>query len=179
MSLAAVAERYARALFELGVEAGQLAQVTGEVRRVADLYRESPDLKYVLGNPVIPDDKREALIGDLSSRLGLSAAVQSALRLMAARHRLPALPDMSRELERLADEQAGVVRVTVTSAQPLSDAYCRELGIELEQVTRRKVVLERRQDPALLGGVITRIGDRIIDGSVRGRLDALARQLLA
>ena len=179
MSLAAVAERYARALFDLGVETGQLAQVTEQVRRVADLYRESPDLKYVLGNPVIPEDKREALISDLSSRLGLSATVQSALRLMAARRRLPALPDMSKELERLADEQAGVVRVTVTSAEPLSDTYYRELGTELEQVTRRKVVLERRQDPALLGGVITRIGDRIIDGSVRGRLDALARQLLA
>jgi F-type H+-transporting ATPase subunit delta len=86
---------------------------------------------------------------------------------------------MSKELERLADEQAGVVRVTVTSAQRLSETYYRELGTELEQVTRRKVVLERREDPALLGGVITRIGDRVIDGSVRGRLDALARQLLA
>ena len=82
-------------------------------------------------------------------------------------------------LTRLADEKAGVLRATVTSARPLSEDYYRSLAAELEKRTSRKILLERREDPTLLAGIVTRIGDHTIDGSVRGRLAALERQLLA
>jgi len=82
-------------------------------------------------------------------------------------------------LAHLADEKVGVLRATVTSAEPLSEDYYQKLASELEKRTSRKILLERRQDPTLIAGVITRIGDHTIDGSLKGRLAALERQLLA
>jgi F-type H+-transporting ATPase subunit delta len=79
----------------------------------------------------------------------------------------------------LADEQAGVARATVISAEPLSDAYAQRLTQELETMTGKRVVLKRAQDPDLLAGVVIRIGDQVIDGSARARLYALKSQLLS
>jgi F-type H+-transporting ATPase subunit delta len=88
------------------------------------------------------------------------------------------LSDITRDLTRLADEAAGVVRATVISATPLSDGYCRRLTALLEQLTQRRIRLAQQRDPSLLGGVVARIGDNTIDGSIRGRLDDLEQQVL-
>ena len=90
---------------------------------------------------------------------------------------MSALPDIARRLGSLADEKAGVLRASVTSAGQLSESYYEKLKAELEGLTGRKIVLERKQDPSLIAGVVTRIGDNTIDGSVRGKLDQLERQL--
>ena len=81
-------------------------------------------------------------------------------------------------LDRLSDEKAGVLRATVTSATALSDAYCDRLRGELEKRTGKKVVLDRAVDPSLLGGVITRIGDQVIDGSLKSRFATMRAALL-
>jgi F-type H+-transporting ATPase subunit delta len=177
MSNAAIADRYARAIFELGDETGQLAQMSEQVQRVASVFESSEELRHALDNPVVDDQKRDALIKDLGTRLGLSQHAQNAIRLLAARRRLRALPEIARALRRLADEKAGVLRATVTSAQPLSEVYYQKLVSELERVTQRKILLEKQQDPSLIAGVVTTIGDHTIDGSLKGRLAALERQL--
>ncbi len=178
MSLAAVAERYARALCELAVESGQLEATTQQVTDVAALYDSSPDLRAVLDNPIVPEATRAAVLDAVVQRLGLGTAARNTVRLLVRRRRLTALPELARALRRLADERTGMIRAVVTSATPLIEADAQRLAEQLARTTRQKVVLERRVDPTLLAGVVTRIGDKVIDGSLRGRLDALERRLL-
>ena len=102
----------------------------------------------------------------------------NAILLLAQRRRLAVLPELARQLVRLADEQTGVVRATVTSAVPLAPGYVSDLEKALAHMTKRRVVLEQQQDPTLVGGLVTRIGDNTIDGSIKGRLADLERQLL-
>jgi F-type H+-transporting ATPase subunit delta len=111
--------------------------------------------------------------------LGLLELSTNALRLLARRRRLSALPDIAKRLSTLADEKAGIVRAEVTSATALPESIFTQLQEKLEKATKKKVVLERKQDPSLIAGMITRIGDNTIDGSVAGRLHELERQLLS
>lgn len=178
MSQAPVADRYARAIFELGVETGQLSAITEQVRRFARAYGTSPELRAVLDNPVIEAEKRDAMLADLASRLGLSGNGLNLIKLLAQRKKLRAVPEIAQRLDRFTDEQAGVVRATVTSARAMPDSFYQRLVSELEAATSRKIVLERREDPSLIGGFVTRIGDNTIDGSIRGRLDEIERQLV-
>ncbi len=173
----AVAERYARAISELGVETNDPA-LTGQIQKFAELYAGSPELKSMLDNPLVEETKREAVLRDLAQRLGLGQMAVNTLRLLAERRRLHALPDISRRLGTLADEKAGVLRAVVTSAAPLPDSYYQKLTAELEKASSRKIVIEKKQDPSLIAGVVTRIGDHTIDGSLKGRLQELERQLL-
>ena len=177
MSRAAIAERYARAIFELGNESGQLVQLSDQIKKFADVYAGSRELRDVFENPVINEHQKEGLLKDLSARLSLSDTARNAVRLMARRRRLHALPEVARFLQKMSDEKAGILRATVTSAKPLSETYYRQLVSELEKATNCRIVLHKEQDPTLLAGVITRIGDNTIDGSVRGQLRALHRQL--
>lgn len=177
MTHGAIAERYARAIFDLGLETGQLTQISEQIRRVAELYQSSPELRAALDNPVVAESKRDALVKDIAARLSLSQPAASAIRLLAVRRRLKALPEIARQLGKLADEKAGILRATVVSAQPLPESYYRELQAELEKATSRKIVLEKEQDPSLIAGVVARIGDNTVDGSIKGRLAALEREL--
>lgn len=178
-SEATVAERYARAIFELGVETGTLAALVDQIRRFAAAYAESADLRSVLENPVVPLEQRQNILGELASRLGFGPSALNTVRYLASRRRLAVLPDIAKRLDSLSDEKQGVVRATVTSAAPLSEAFYQRLAEELAKLVGKKVVLDRREDPSLIAGVVTRIGDNTIDGSLRGRLDTLERTLLS
>lgn len=179
MSFEAVAKRYAQAIFELGVESSSVAALTDEVKQMAHVYEASPELRSVLENPLVSEAERQGVIDELASRMGLSATGKNTLGLLAQRRRIAALPAISKELARLADERAGVLRGTVTSAGPLSEAYFQKLQREVERMTGKKVLLERLQDPELIAGLVVKIGDRIIDGSARARLDQMREQLLS
>ncbi len=178
MSVGAVGERYARALFELADESGQLAAVTDEIGNLAAAYAASPELRSVLDNPLVQPEQRAAILRAVADRLGLGSLVLNTVRLLARRRRLAALPEVSRSLVRLTDEKLGVVRAHVATATPLSESFCARLVAALERRTGKRVVLDLEVDPGLIAGVVTRIGDHIIDGTLDGRLRALERQLL-
>ena len=174
-----IAERYARAIFALGVETGTLAALADQVRKFADAYQSSLDLRSVLDNPIIPADKRQAILAEVAARLGFGPFALNTVRYLAARRRLGVLPDIAKRLDSLSDEQAGLVRATVTSAEALPESFYQRLTEQLTTLIGKKVVLDRREDPTLIAGVVTRIGDNTIDGSIRGRLEQLERQLLS
>lgn len=178
MISSAVIERYARAIFELGVETGQLTQLTDQVRQFAAVYASSRELRMVGENPLIPEEQRDAVIKEVGTRLGLTELGLNAVRLLAQRRRLSALQDVAKRLGGLADEKAGIVRAKVVSAAPMTEDFYSKLAQKLEAKTRMKVVIERAQDPSLIAGVVTKIGDNTIDGSLKGRLQALERSLL-
>jgi len=179
VSAETVAQRYAQAIFDLGVETSNLSKLVEDVHQLAHLYQQTSDLKKILGNPLISEEARLATINDLADRLGLSPLGKNAAGLLARRKRMFALPAIAAELDRLADEKAGIARATVISAEPLSDAYEQRLTQELQLMTGKKIVLERKHDPDLLAGLVVHIGDHVIDGSARARLSELASKLLS
>lgn len=178
MSTEAIGRRWARAIFEIGKETGTLAALTREIGAFADLYGSNAELAEVLDNPLVPEPQREGVIVDIAGRLNLSETARSSLRLLAQKRRLRALPDVARQLARLADEEAGVIRAEVTSAADLSPSYLDRLRGELERATGKRVAITHRKDPSLIAGVVTKIGDQVIDGSVRARLAGFREALL-
>lgn len=179
MSEGAVVQRYAQAIFELGLEAGDLGPLTEQIQTMAEQWAANRELQVALEDPVLEEDRRQRLLTEVAERLGIRGTALGALKVMSQRRRLAALPGLARELTRLSDEHHGVLRASVTSATPLPDRYYAALTSKLESATRKKIVLEKHEDPALIGGVVLRIGDTIIDGSIRGRLGQLERRLLA
>lgn len=179
MSRAVVATRYARAIFDLGVETNTLPELCEKVGRFARLYAESDELKSVLDNPMVELEKRESILRDVADRVGLSGTALNAVRLLAHRHKLTALPEIAKQLGSLSDQKAGLVRATVTTAVRMPESFYERLRGELEAATARRIVIERREDPAIIGGVVTRIGDNTIDGSVRGQLAEIERSIRA
>lgn len=178
MSSEAVARRYARAILELGKEGGNLPALSREIAAFATTFEGSEELRSVLDNPLVPEAQREAVLVDIAGRLGVSPIGTQTLRLIAQRRRLAALPEIARQLARLADEDANLVRAVVTSAGPLSESYLNDLRAALEKSTGSKVAILHHVDPSLIAGVVTQIGDQVIDGSVRARLASFRDSLL-
>lgn len=178
MSYEAIGRRWARAIFEIGKETGAVAAITKDIQAFADVYAGSEELSTVLDNPLVPEAAREAILVEIAGRLGVSEQAKNALRLLAKKRRLVALPDIARQLGRLADEDANVIRAEVTSAGPLSESYLAKLKAELEKATGSKVTLAHRIDKSLIGGVVTKVGDQVVDGSIRARLATFREGLL-
>ena len=101
------------------------------------------------------------------------------MRLLSQRKRLLLLPYIARALDKLSDQRSGVIRALVTTATAMPDSYYTRLKEQLERSTGRKIVLEKTVDPEILGGVVTRIGDRVIDGSLRSKLASMREALLS
>jgi F-type H+-transporting ATPase subunit delta len=173
MSYDAIGRRYARALFELGKEEGNLPALQQNFADFAAAYAASAELREVLDNPLVPEKPREAILVEIAQKVGAGETAQRGLRLIAQHRRLRALPDIARHLSRLVDDDAKVVRAEVISAAPLSEAYVQKLKAEIEKVTGNKVTIERTVDPSLIAGVVTKIGDRVVDGSALSRLRSL------
>ncbi len=178
MSYDAIGRRYALAIFEIGKDEGNTLALADQLDDVAKSYATSDELNTVVENPLVPEETREAIVLELAQRCGAGPTIQRALRVITRRRRLRALTDIARHLRRLCDEDAKVVRAEVISAGPLGDGYLARLKAELERVTGQKVVLSHAVDAALIGGVVTRIGDRVIDGSLRSRLATLREAAL-
>jgi F-type H+-transporting ATPase subunit delta len=173
-----VARRYANALIELGTELGQLDALVEEISAAAESYESSPELQSALENPLFPYATKKNILADLAAGIGLGQSAKNALFLLNDRRRMRALPGIARLLREMNDKRKGLVRAEVVTAAPLSDAYYARLQQQLEKMTGRKIVLDKRQDPTILAGVITRIGDTVYDGSLRSRLHEIKHALL-
>jgi F-type H+-transporting ATPase subunit delta len=181
MSYDVIARRWARAVFEIGKEAGEvgeLQRLSSDITAFAETFTRNEELAAVLDDPLVPEREREAVVSEIADRMGLLPAAKGTLRLLARKRRLIVIPDIAKQLSRLVDEAEKMVRAEVTSAGPLGDDYLAKLRAELEKATGKKVTISHKQDRALIGGVVTRIGDQVIDGSVRTRLAAFRESLL-
>jgi F-type H+-transporting ATPase subunit delta len=167
--------RYAEAAFQLATRDGSIETWRRELEQAA--AATDGQLMDVLANPALPLDERLEAANRVFANLGQS--VRNIIFLLVRRHRIEQLPRVVAEFIRLDDRRQGIVHATATSAAPLTDLEVRALTARLEQMTGGKIALETDVDTALLGGLIVRVGDRLIDGSVRGRLERLRNQLAA
>lgn len=172
MALArSTARRYAEAAFEIA-ERDDSMDAWRAALTLADERLTSPEVRRLLANPSVPAASRvsalERIVGD-----DVTGAPRSLLALMVRRGRFELLPGVIREFTRLYRRREGIVEATVTSATELDTDEMKALHERLVAVTGSQIELQHHVDPELLGGLQVRVGDRLIDGSVRGRLERL------
>ena len=173
-----VSRRYARALFSIGVDRGTFEQLGQELDAVAALWTGSAELREALGNPVFKGAEKRAVLQSLLPRVAPTADVQKFVLLLLERRRLPAVANIARAYREMVDEHTGRVRAHVTSAQPLGAAELERVKQSLARRTGKQVIVETSVDPALIGGIVARVGDLVLDGSVRTQLGTLRDKLL-
>jgi F-type H+-transporting ATPase subunit delta len=171
-----VAGRYARALFIVTERRGETVGALDDLKGVRDLMAPGSSVRAFLGSPQVRmPDKRKLLGTALEARALRSVAVFADLLLR--KKRLALLPEVTDHFEALVERAQGIRRAHVASAVPLAEAERARLHATLESWTRSKVRLTSEVDPALLGGALVRLGDRVIDRTVRTLLDSIAAQL--
>lgn len=174
---AVVGRRWGRALLDLATEQSIADKLGKELDEVVAMMEASAPLRDVFGSPQVAPEQQKAIIETIAQRAMLSPTTKSALKLLADKNRLRALPEIAAAYHQLAEERGGAVRAEVITAKPLSDAYYAEIEKALAAATGRTVRLEKRTDPTLIAGVVTRIGDQVFDGSLKNRLQQLASEL--
>jgi len=173
-----VARRYARALAEVAAEGGELERVQADLDAFAGLLGERRDLAQLFASPNVPKAAAAATADRVAEAMALAPLARRFLRLVALAGRLPVLPDILRAFAGMVDERLGRLRAEVTSAAPLPEAQLAGLRARLAEITGKQVCLTVRQDPLILGGLVTRIGSQVYDGSLRAQLARLREMLV-
>ena len=176
-SVSGVAERYASALFDLAREQSLLPRVESELAALSGLLDVSDDFRRLVQSPVFSAEEQERAIGAIADRNKVSGLVGNFLRLVAKNRRLFALPGIITAFRDLAARGRGEVTAEVTSAHPLSGGQVADLKAALKDKLGKDVTLQARVNPAILGGLIVKVGSRMIDTSLRTRLMTVKTQL--
>ncbi|MFO7709283.1 MAG: ATP synthase F1 subunit delta [Desulfobacterales bacterium] len=166
----AVARRYAKALLLIGVQDGQAETYRSELQRVAGLVAGDSRLEQAIVNPLYDSAARRRVLQSLIAKMNLSRATSSFLLLLHEKGRFGFLNSISELYQKLADELGGIGRATVTAAHALPADAVERIRAALSRRTGKDIVLEVNQDPGLIGGIITRIGDLVLDGSIKTQL---------
>lgn len=167
------AGRYATALFELARDAGELDRAESDLNQLDAALGESRELADLIRNPVYARSEQGAAMGAVADRMGLGPLVRNVVALMASKRRLFALPQTIAQFRALLAEHRGEVTADVTAAHELSDAQRDALAAKLKDSLGRDVKLNVRVDRDIIGGLVVRVGSRMIDSSIRSRLARL------
>ncbi|BBE73482.1 ATP synthase subunit delta [Pleomorphomonas sp. SM30] len=168
-----VAERYANALFELGVETGQLDGIAADIDRFDALLAESADLVRLIRSPVFTPDDQLRAVSEVMFRAGIGGLAANFVKLAARNRRLFAVPEMFRAYRKLLAHHRGETTADVVSAETLSAAQVGDLKAALTSVTGRDIRVNAAVDPSLIGGLVVKLGSRMIDTSLKTKLNAL------
>lgn len=171
--LSGVALRYASALFELAREANAVDAVSGDLGRFGQLIRGSEDLQRLIRNPIFTAEEQARATDALLAKAGISGLAGNFIRLVASKRRLFALPDMIRAYQDLVSNAKGIVRAQVTLAEAPSDTVLNEIKAALRDVAKADVAVDVKIDPSLIGGLIVKMGSRMVDASVRTKLNSI------
>lgn len=167
------AARYAKALLDVGRKEGDPQAVERDLAAFVSLADGHPQLARALVNPAIPVQRKTALVGELLARVPVSPILGKLLLLLAGRDRLVLLPDLLEDYRRRLMDFQNIVRAEVTSAVPLPPGAAQAIERAIAARTGRAVAMTTRVDPDVLGGVVTRIGSVVYDGSVKRQLEKL------
>jgi F-type H+-transporting ATPase subunit delta len=171
------AARYARALLDVALAEADPQAVEQQLAAVVALFRGHADLWKVMTNPAVPVTRKQGIVSAMLPTLDLSPVLDKLLTMMAGRDRIALLPDLIEAYRsRLMDHQK-VVRAQVTSAVALPPDRVEKLEASLGALTGRKVLMKTTTDPGMLGGVVTRIGSTVYDGSVKRQLEKMRERI--
>ncbi|MFC6334943.1 F0F1 ATP synthase subunit delta [Paenibacillus septentrionalis] len=173
---AVVAKRYAQALFELAAAGKVVNEVEHEIKLVVTALSDNEQLNKFLNLPGVEVENKVELLKE-SFGSSVSELVYNTLRLMIERGRQNVIANLYESYAKIAGEVLGQAKAVVYTATLLSESELAGVAAQFEQVTGKKIVAEQVVDPALLGGVRVRIGDRLYDGSLSGKLERLQKTL--
>ena len=168
-----VGERYAKALFDLAKDAGEVAAIDADLKSLKAMKADSPDLRALLGSPAFSaQDKQKGLLA-IADAAKFNPITKKFIGLLTANRRAGALMSAVAAFEKLSADYRGVVSATVTTAVALTAAQSKGVAAALRQALGKDPEIETRVDPALLGGIKVRVGSRLYDASLRSKLDSL------
>jgi F-type H+-transporting ATPase subunit delta len=165
-----IAKRYAKALFNLAQEEGRIDEYGQELSEFIQLLSQLPDLADAIENPLYPGGAKRTVFESVADQLGMTPILKSFLTLLIEKDRMKHLGDIRDYYYRLIDEHANVARAQLKAAAPLDEGTINNISQALEGIIGKKIIVEFEQDPELIGGVTARIGDWVLDGSVRTQL---------
>ena len=166
----AIARRYAKALLLIGKEDGLAETYKAELAGVSELIESEKELGQALTNPLYNAANRKKVLESVIAKLDLSKAMQSFLLLLFDKGRFGFLSTINDFYQKLADELKGIARASLVSASELSSETIEKIRVALSDRTGKDIILEVEQDPSLIGGIVTRLGDLVLDGSIRTQL---------
>ena len=174
---ASLSGRYATALFGLARDGGKLDEVGRSLTAMRQALAESDDLRQLVSSPLIRRGDAEKAIAAAAGQLGLDQTTTGFLGVLARNRRLGQLGEIIRDFTMLAARHRGETSAEVVSAHPLDDGQMVSLRARLKSMTGTEVAVDARVDPAILGGLVVKLGSRQIDGSIRTRLNTLANAM--
>jgi F-type H+-transporting ATPase subunit delta len=177
LSSQTVARRYATALADVIVGRGEEQQVRAELAEWEKMISGNVALMEAFSNPTVAYEQKGRLLNELIERTKVRPTTANFLRILLKNQRLAELPEVNAKLAAVLDERAGVISAEVLSARPVSESTKALLEEKLGQLTGKKPRLSFETDQSLLGGIVTRIGSTIYDGSVRNQLRRLREEL--
>ena len=174
LTVSGMTGRYARALFELALDTKSVDAVKTDLEKFDALMSESADLYRLVRSPVFGAEEQARALGAVLEKVGIGGLAGNFLKLIAANRRLFAVRDMVRDFRKLVARWKGEVTAEVTVAEKLSDARLEELKNTLKSITGEKAVdLNIKIDPAIIGGLMVKLGSRMVDSSLRTKLNAM------
>ena len=177
MSVQTVARRYASALADVVLERGEAPEVQEELRAWEQMLQSSSNLQEVFRNPTIALDKKRAVLNKLIERAKPTPTTTNFLKVLLQNQRLTELGEINQKFTEILDVRAGMVAATVTTARPVPENAQRQLHTKLLSLTGKKVRISFATDPDLIGGLVTRIGSTVYDGSVRNHLQIIKEKM--
>jgi F-type H+-transporting ATPase subunit delta len=178
MSESTIANRYARALADVIIERRETNEVAAELGGFARMMNGHAQLRDVFASPVIAVERKQAVLDELLSRMKPRPSSANFLRLLLANARLHNLDSMLRALSKELDTRTNIVSAEITTAREISDQEQAMLRDKLKAATGKDVRLQFRNDPAIIGGVVTRIGSTVYDGSIKSQLSQMKERLM-
>lgn len=179
MSTETIARRYSAALADVVLETGEAETVKSELAGWTDLFRDSTDLQTVFSNPAIAHANKEKVLESLIAKVKPSKATANFLRVLLRNGRLTELSDINDRFAAVLEERSGVIAASITSARELPEGERTEFRSKLERLTGKRLDIKFDIDKEIIGGVVTRIGSTVYDGSVKTKLENLKEQLVS
>jgi F-type H+-transporting ATPase subunit delta len=178
MSSLRVARRYAHAVMLAAEQTKSLASIATDLEKVAALIEASREFRMLLASPIVSPAKKAAVIREIfAKRIGTDTL--NVMLLMIEKHRESVLREMIVQFQALRDEQLGIINVDVTTAVEITGPQEKDLVKQLEKTTKKKVRVRFALDHAIAGGLVIRIGDTVLDASVRRQLELLRQRFVA
>ena len=165
-----LARRYAKAIFAVGQEQGKYEEYNDVLAGVADLFSSTPAVVDALTNPLYPIDVRGKVMAGMVDSMEVDSVMGNFLNLLVQKKRAGILPEIAEAYKTMVDEEKNISHGSVISAVELNDELQKKIQATLEKLTGKKVELTTSIDPSIIGGIIAKVGDLVLDGSIKTQL---------
>ena len=172
-----IAKRYAKALFAVGKEGNAFADFTKTLNAMAELFVGMPEVADALTNPLYPVEAREKVMEHLLLSMQVSQVLGNFFKLLVQKKRANILPDIAMVFQAMVDADNNMCQGTVVSAMELTPELSAKVKATLEKITGKQVVLTAQVDPSIIGGIVAKVGDLVLDGSIRSQLAGLKESI--